>query len=203
MSLDLRLIDCPERQVGVWLPVPISARLDALARIGYRAWAPTTRKEVVSALLLDARADSKWLRAVLERFSRALVADALVPGEQEWRFLYPPGSPGPRRQLALDEALEQPSEAPFAEPGEPLPLARAYRIGMLVASPLSGRLSLLVTVARDSGIRTNRKDVLAALVLASPTEGRKLAVALERYWHGTVSDALIPGLSEDPVRNVD
>jgi hypothetical protein len=199
--LETRLIRCPERQVGVWIPVPLSARLGELARIGYDAWAPTTRKEVLSALLLAASADGKKLKRLLDGYTRALVADAFVGGAEQWRFLYPPGSPGPAPQRSLFDARE--GEPPHAErvadPNEQLSTTRAYRMGMLVSSPLAGRLELLVRAADEAGVRTTRKDMIAALVLSAPADAAKIAKQLSRYWHGTVSDALIPGLPEDPI----
>jgi hypothetical protein len=197
--LDTRLIQCPERPVGVWLPVPLSARLDALTEIGKYAWAPATRKELMSALLLDAPRDGKKLKRILGRYANAIVADAFLEGVEEWRFLYMPNSRGPRKELPLFEDRRRPTEKPVAVRDEVLSTARTYRIGILVEAPLAGRLELLVEAAEAAGITTTRKDLIAALVLDAPVEGAKLAKRLARYWHATVSDAVIPGMPADPV----
>jgi hypothetical protein len=199
LPLTQRLIDCPEREIGVWLPMPLSARLDGLARIGRYAWAPTSRKEVVSALLLAGSPNEKKLKLSLERYHGARVADAVVAGIEEWRFLFAPNARGPRVQLSLLEAGMPPVEEPVANPAEQLAAARAYRTGMLVDSPLAGRLELLVQIADEAGMKTTRKDLVAALILDAPTDGAKLAKQLARYWHATVADAVIPGLPADAI----
>src|SRR5713101_10094686 len=60
------LPSCPERSVGLSLPVPISARLDLLVRLAEQAGERTSRKEIVAACILGAPdgADElvRWLR---------------------------------------------------------------------------------------------------------------------------------------------
>jgi hypothetical protein len=199
LPLEQRLIDCPEREIGVWLPMPLSARLDGLARIGHYAWAPTTRKEIISALLLAGSANGKKLKLLFKQYDAARVLDVFVEGIEQWRFLYAPNARGPRVQLSLFEESMPPDEEPVADPTERLATARAYRTGMLIDSPLAGRLDLLVQVAAEAGMKATRKDLLAALILDANTDGAKLAKQLARYWHGTVGDAVIPGLPTDPI----
>jgi hypothetical protein len=60
------LPSCPERPVGLSLPVPINARLDLLVRLAEQAGERTSRKEIIAACILGApdRADEivRWLR---------------------------------------------------------------------------------------------------------------------------------------------
>jgi hypothetical protein len=197
-SRDVRLYRCAERQIGVWLPIPLSGRLDVLRDIGQDAWAPTRRKELVSALLLDAPADAGSLQQMLTRYRAAKVSDAFIQPYENWRFLYPPDSPGPREQLDLWGNVA-PSEPPAASADEPLAGAKDYRTGMMVASPLAWRLKVLLSIARETGERTSQRELIGAVVLAAPSSGPRLARMLGKYWHGTVADALIAGRDESAV----
>jgi hypothetical protein len=78
-------------------------------------------------------------------------------------------------------------------PDEKLDRAERYRVNMMVASPLAGRLKVLLSTARNAGETTNRRELIGAIVLAAPADGPALARMLERYWHGTASDAVIGG----------
>jgi hypothetical protein len=192
---DERLYRCPERQIGVWLPIPLSGRLDALTRIGEAAWAPTRRKEALSALLLAANPSSGALATLLERYRASKVQDAFVEGFDETMFLYPPGSPGPREQLRLwNDKREIPTpRLPTIAPDDELPAAEDFRIGMQVASPLAGRLKILQAIAQAGGARTSRRELIGAILLDAPTGGGELKRILDRYWHATVANALIEG----------
>jgi hypothetical protein len=57
---------CPERSVGLSLPVPITARIDLLVELAEQASERTSRKEIVAACILGAPdgADElvRWLR---------------------------------------------------------------------------------------------------------------------------------------------
>jgi hypothetical protein len=188
---DWRLYRCPERQIGTQLPIPLSTRLDALAGIGNKAWAPTTRKEVLCAVMLALPPTTRALRKTLNGYQSATVADAFVEGWEDWRFLYPPTSPGPRVQLNLFQ--EVPVPEPHCDPGELLSTAAAYRIGMIIASPLAGRIDLLVELVNSAGQRTTRKELIAAAILAAPLDETRLARQLHTYWHATAADTAIAG----------
>jgi hypothetical protein len=192
LPLDMRLYRCPERQVGVELPIPLSGRLDVLREIGEDAWAPTRRKELLSALLLAAPSDGRALKQILARYRTRKVSDAFVEPYEHWRFLYPPTSPGPRAQLTIGDE-PPPSAAPTMSIDEALCSAQDYRIGMMVASPLAGRLKILLSLVKGAGENTSQRELIGAIVLAAPASGAELARMLERYWHGTVSDALVAG----------
>lgn len=81
-------------------------------------------------------------------------------------------------------------------PEDRLADADAFQIGIAIPGPLSARLDLLVQRARDSGERTSRKELLAALILAGPESEATISRLLRRYRHATVADAFIAG--EDP-----
>src|SRR6266540_119280 len=60
------LPSCPERSIGLSLPVPINARLDLLVELAEQAGERTSRKEIVAACILGSpdTADElvRWLR---------------------------------------------------------------------------------------------------------------------------------------------
>ena len=60
------LPSCPERAVGLSLPVPISARIDLLVELAEQAGERTSRKEIVATCILGAPDDPaelvRWLR---------------------------------------------------------------------------------------------------------------------------------------------
>ena len=60
------LPSCPERSVGLSLPVPINARIDLLVELAEQAGERTSRKEIVATCILGAPdgADElvRWLR---------------------------------------------------------------------------------------------------------------------------------------------
>jgi hypothetical protein len=192
---DSRLYRCPELQIGTQLPIPLSARLDALAKIGTDAWAPTTRKEVLGAVMLAFPPTIRALRKALNAYRTARVADAIVEGWlEEWRYFYPPGSAGPRTQYSLfEEVPQEPEPPPQCDPSELLSTAAAYRIGMVIPSPLAARIDLLVKLANTAGLRTTRQELVAAAILAATTDQSRLARQLHAYWHGTAGDAAIAG----------
>ena len=101
------LPSCPERSVGLSLPVPITARLDLLVELAEQAGERTSRKEIVATCILAAPdgADElvRWLRidrkspADSAYTSGARVADVLElrparpgPRPRRWRHRSPP-----------------------------------------------------------------------------------------------------------------
>ena len=103
------LPSCPERSVGLSLPVPITARIDLLVELAERAGERTSRKEIVASCILGAPDGAeelvRWLR--LYRRSPAdsvhpsgrkggevLALRAAPPGPRPrpWRHRSPPAS---------------------------------------------------------------------------------------------------------------
>jgi hypothetical protein len=96
---DTPLLHCGERRVGLDLPPPIDARIDALRQEVEAAGERTNRKELVAALLLAAPSDAEELARLLKRYRLARVRDAaLVPDEHADVIAFPRQRPGPRRK---------------------------------------------------------------------------------------------------------
>jgi hypothetical protein len=94
---DAQLQRCPEFQIGVGLPAPLSGRLDGLVERADDAGAKTSRKELLGALLLAASDDGEKLAELVQRYRKATAGDAQVPDQPEARFLEPDRpAPGPR-----------------------------------------------------------------------------------------------------------
>jgi hypothetical protein len=94
------LAGCAEFRIGVGVPGPLSARLDALVELANGAGANTSRKEVLAAVLLAASAEAQVLAELVRTYRTAHVADAIVEDVDRERFLQPepaPTGPRPRR----------------------------------------------------------------------------------------------------------
>lgn len=88
---------CPEFRIGLGLPGPLSGRLDGLVELADAEGAKASRKELVAALLLSAPADGEKLAGVIRDYRKAAVAQAMITGQAETRFLSPQRpAPGPR-----------------------------------------------------------------------------------------------------------
>ena len=91
------LASCAAFRIGVGVPAPLSARLDALVELANRAAANTSRKEVLAAVLLATSAEPEVLAELVRTYRTAHAADAVVEGSDPDRFLRPePSAPGPR-----------------------------------------------------------------------------------------------------------
>lgn len=77
------------------------------------------------------------------------------------------------------------------EPDRPLRAAPEQSIGLSLSAPLSARVDEFVDLLERHGERTNRKELIAALILAARPEAEDLAAALRRYRHALVRDALL------------
>ena len=77
-------------------------------------------------------------------------------------------------------------------PGD-LPLGQCpeRRVGLALPAVLSERLDELVTIIEASGERTSRKELLGALLLAAPSNGRALARVVKEYRMATVRSAMV------------
>jgi hypothetical protein len=65
-------------------------------------------------------------------------------------------------------------------------------------TPIDRRLDELVGLARDAARDTNRRELIAALVLAAPTDPTKLDEIVKRYRLAVALDALVrPEVVED------
>jgi hypothetical protein len=70
-------------------------------------------------------------------------------------------------------------------------------VGLALAWPISDRLDALVTLVDASGGRTNRKELLASLILAAPPDGDQLAEAVRRYRRSLAGEARLDGRDAD------
>ncbi len=96
---DEQLRGAPESQINISLAQVLNARLDALVALAEAAGENTSRKEIISALLLDAPEDGAALAERLRRYRQALQGDAFVAGVDSKLFLDPGHrQPGPRRR---------------------------------------------------------------------------------------------------------
>ena len=64
-------------------------------------------------------------------------------------------------------------------------------IGMALSDPLSARLDALVALVEEAGERTNRKELVAALILDATPDRTALAGVLRRYRTATARDTLL------------
>ncbi|MBA3717799.1 MAG: hypothetical protein H0W87_06200 [Actinobacteria bacterium] len=107
------LPSCPDRSVGLSLPVPINARIDLLVELvelAEQAGERTSRKEIVAACILGApdAADElvRWLHIYRKspadstctsgaKLEDVLELRAVRPGRRprRWRYRSPPASP--------------------------------------------------------------------------------------------------------------
>src|SRR5438067_13805257 len=96
ISADTRLNDCPERSIGISLPVPLSDRVDGLVAIVTEAGDRTTRKELLGAILLATEPEAEGLATALRAYRRATVRDAVLDPQTGGQVLLRPSKPGPR-----------------------------------------------------------------------------------------------------------
>lgn len=75
----------------------------------------------------------------------------------------------------------------------PLRSCPERNVGMALCDPISDRLDRLVALAEGSFDRTSRKELLASLILAAPTDGTALVEMLRAYRQSTAEQA---GLDE-------
>ena len=97
-SLDARLTEQRECNLGVLVPIPVSERLEMLTELLYReGHGRVPRKELVGALLLAATDDPEELATVVRRYRTSSVRDALVgDGPADNVVTLPRRAPGPR-----------------------------------------------------------------------------------------------------------
>jgi len=67
----------------------------------------------------------------------------------------------------------------------------ARSVGLALSDPISQRLDALIELAEATGERTNRKELIAALILAATPDGDTLTGLVRRYRTARVRDALL------------
>jgi hypothetical protein len=104
------LPSCPERSLGLSLPVPINARIDLLVELAEQAGERTSRKEIVATCILGSpdTADEivRWLRIYRKSPADSAYTSAAKRGDvlelrparpgprpRPWRHRPPPASP--------------------------------------------------------------------------------------------------------------
>lgn len=75
--------------------------------------------------------------------------------------------------------------------GERLDSSRDRQVSFRLPLALDQRLDALVERASLTGERTNRRELLAALLFSADLEGEELSVLLRRYRTATVGDAVL------------
>jgi hypothetical protein len=94
-----RLQQVDDPVLGTTTPVPLHSRLDELADLVFEAgYDRPAKARLVAALLLDAPADPNKLAAILAKYSRARVRDAVIgtPRLQRGRMVFQTAKRGPR-----------------------------------------------------------------------------------------------------------
>ncbi len=79
-----------------------------------------------------------------------------------------------------------------------LPECPEKRVGLSLPAPISQRLDDLVRLAEASGERTNRKELLASLILASPRTGKDVSGLLHTYRQSAAREARLDGNADEP-----
>ena len=71
--------------------------------------------------------------------------------------------------------------------------------GVSVPAPLNARLDALVDSANAAGENTTRKELLAALLLATPADSKKLIAHVRAYRVATAADAVPEGVPDSKI----
>ncbi len=79
-----------------------------------------------------------------------------------------------------------------------LPECPEKSIGVALPAPISERLDDLVRLAEATGDRTNRKEMLASLILAAPEIGEDVSNLLRTYRRSTARVASLGGGTDVP-----
>lgn len=81
----------------------------------------------------------------------------------------------------------------------PLSECPEKRIGVSLPAPISERLDELVALAEEAGERTNRKELLASLILAAPAAGEDVSALLRSYRLTPARNARLSGNDGDQI----
>ncbi|MFF4876339.1 hypothetical protein [Micromonospora sp. NPDC000668] len=79
-----------------------------------------------------------------------------------------------------------------------LPECPEKRIGLALPAPISERLDELVRLAEANGDRTNRKELVASLILAAPESGADVSDLLHAYRRSSARAARLDGNADEP-----
>jgi len=90
------LPSCPERSVGLSLPLPISARLDLLVALAEQVGERTSRKEIVAACILGSPDGAEELVRWLRIYRRSPAVSVYTSGSALEDLELRPARPGPR-----------------------------------------------------------------------------------------------------------
>ena len=168
----------------------VSARLDRLlerlADIGERS----SRKEIVAALLEDSPPRSGDLDRLVRQMRSSPLADVVLAGDELERYLRAETRRGPRLPETRRRATTGEQEPLFlldpatCEPGTPVYQLPTVAVGLSVPRRLAGRLNALTGSVEAAGGQATKSEVVAALVLAAPTDPDALSELLRRYRSG-------------------
>jgi hypothetical protein len=183
----------PARQIVAVVPAAINGRLEALIRVADEAGVPTSRKELVAAIVHGAPTSPGRLRALIARYrsaNSASVDEALVAYQPLDLEVDPLGAPVSESPPPLPDAILTESPSPF--PGSDV------RISVKIPEPLKPRLDSLVKRAKGTHGDLTRQELLAALILSISELPRRLARLLQNYRTASVEATIIKG--DDPER---
>lgn len=88
--------------------------------------------------------------------------------------------------------LRMRSKQPLAA-DTPLRSCRERNVGLALSDPISDRLDSLVSMAETRFGRTSRKELVASLILAAPTDEESLLQLLSTYRQSTADSARLDG----------
>jgi hypothetical protein len=77
-------------------------------------------------------------------------------------------------------------------------------VGLALPAPISDRLDELVRLAEQAGNRTNRKELMASLILAAPIGGEQVSELVSVFRRAIARDARLDGHANDatvPIRS--
>jgi hypothetical protein len=183
------------RQIVAVVPAAIDGRLKALMRAADEAGAPTSRKELIAAIVHGAPTSVGRLRALIARYRNATVEDAFVAGQSVDLVLNRVGASVSEPPPLPPDVILTESLSPFPGPDFPGP---DIRISVNVPEPLKPRLEGLLERAKGAHRYLTRQELLAALILATPEPPSALRRLLQNYRIASVEQTIIKG--DDPER---
>jgi hypothetical protein len=180
----------PTRQIVAVIPAAIDGRLKALMRAADEAGAPTSRRELIAAIVHGAPTSPGRLRTLIARYRDATDEDAFVAGQ-------PVDLVRDLEEAPVSAPPTLPPDAMLTVPRSPFP-GPEIRIGVNIPEPLKPRLDSLVERAKGTHRDLTRQELLAALILATPELPRRLTRLLQNYRTAPVEATIIKG--DDPER---
>lgn len=83
-----------------------------------------------------------------------------------------------------------------------LPNCPEKRVGLDLPAPISERLDDLVRLAQATGERTNRKELLASLILAAPGGGEAISALVKTYRQSPARAARLDENADEPTISI-